>query len=135
MLRVSKLADYGVIVLTKMAENPLKQYSATKLAMLTGLNTPTIRKILKNLSKAGLLEARRGAEGGYVLLGDISSISVLNIIEAIDGPITFTACCNEASINCDQFQHCQMVGYWQKINKKVKQSLASFPLNELLNNE
>lgn len=132
MLKVSKLADYAVMIVLKFAQSPQGLYSATDLISLTGLNLPTVRKVLKLLSLKGILLAKRGAEGGYALACDLSEISVLDIVEAIDGPLAFTECCSAGFVSCS-VNDCHMGGYWHVINKKVRETLSSFKLLELMN--
>ncbi|GGF88289.1 MULTISPECIES: SUF system Fe-S cluster assembly regulator [Cysteiniphilum] len=132
MLKVSKLADYAVMIVLKFAQNPQGLYSATDLISLTGLNLPTVRKVLKLLSLKGVLLAKRGAEGGYTLASEVSEISVLDIVEAIDGPLAFTECCSAGFISCS-VNDCHMGGYWHVINKKVRETLSGFKLLELMN--
>lgn len=134
MLRVSKLADYGVMIVVRMAKEPMRLYSATELVELTRLNLPTVRKILKLLSVNGVLKAKRGVEGGYVLSKAINSISMVEIIEAIDGPIAFTECCVDDAHKCLTI-NCQMHSHWRIINQKVKGALSHFMLSELINND
>lgn len=132
MLKVSKLADYAVMIVLKFAQNPQGLYSATDLISLTGLNLPTVRKVLKLLSLKGILLAKRGAEGGYVLASEVSEISVLDIVEAIDGQLAFTECCSAGFVSCS-VNDCHMGGYWHVINKKVRETLSGFKLLELMN--
>ena len=134
MLRVSKLADYGVMIVVKMAKSPTRLYSATELVELTRLNLPTVRKILKLLSVNGVLKAKRGVEGGYLLSKAVNHISMVEIIEAIDGPIAFTECCVDDAHKCLTI-NCQMHAHWQIINQRVKGALSHFMLSELINND
>ncbi|WP_440615569.1 SUF system Fe-S cluster assembly regulator [Cysteiniphilum sp. 6C5] len=132
MLKVSKLADYAVMIVLKFAQNPQGLYSATDLIGLTGLNLPTVRKLLKLLSLKGILLAKRGAEGGYTLASEVSEISVLDIVEAIDGQLAFTECCSAGFVSCS-VNDCHMGGYWHVINKKVRETLNGFKVLELMN--
>lgn len=132
MLKVSKLADYAVMIVLKFAQNPQGLYSATDVIGLTGLNLPTVRKVLKLLSIKGILVAKRGAEGGYALACDVNEISVLDIVEAIDGQLAFTECCSAGFISCS-VSDCHMGGYWHVINKKVRETLSAFKVVELMN--
>ena len=131
MLRVSKLADYAVMVVLKFSQNPLHLYSATDLVSLTGLNLPTLRKVLKLLSTNGILKAKRGVEGGYVLVRNPSEISVLDVVEAIDGKLAFTECCEKEFKMCSVSQ-CQMSSHWHAINRKIRTMLSTFALEDLI---
>ncbi|WP_162902265.1 SUF system Fe-S cluster assembly regulator [Facilibium subflavum] len=130
MLRVSKLADYAVMIVVKMANDPQRLFSATELVAMTRLNLPTVRKLLKLLSIKAVLKAKRGAEGGYVLARQAENISMVDIIEAIDGPIAFTECCVDDENRCRMI-HCQMHSHWLLINHKVRAALGDFSLKAL----
>ena len=67
MLRVTKLTDYATLVLTVLASTPEAVLSASGLAERAGLEAPTVAKVLKPLAQAGLVQAFRGASGGYRL--------------------------------------------------------------------
>ena len=85
MLRMSKLADYGTVVMTAIAREPDRIHSAADVAVHTGLALPTVSKILKTLAHEGLLVSLRGAKGGYMLLRAPQEISVAEVIGAIGG--------------------------------------------------
>ncbi|WP_395946443.1 SUF system Fe-S cluster assembly regulator [Caedibacter taeniospiralis] len=131
MLKVSKLADYGVMIVLKFAQNPERLYSATELISMTGLNLPTVRKILKLLSISGILLAKRGADGGYALAKHIGLISVLDVVESIDGALAFTECCAQNFKSCS-VGNCQMGSYWHAINRKVRDTLSAFAIEDLI---
>lgn len=130
MLRISKLADYAVMITVKMASRRYDWCSASDLVALTGLNVPTVRKILKLLSVKTILTARRGVSGGYLLSRGPNEISMLEVIEAIDGPIAFTECCIDEKGACQKLM-CHMPEYWQLINRHIRQSLRNFKLSDL----
>ncbi|WP_116964639.1 SUF system Fe-S cluster assembly regulator [Fastidiosibacter lacustris] len=134
MLKVSKLADYAVMTVLKIAQSPQALHSATDLVAVTRLNLPTLRKILKILSNKGILHAKRGSEGGYELVKDIKTLSVLDVVEAIDGQLAFTECCEKGFKYC-AVTNCQMSSYWHVINKKVRETLNVFSIQELINRE
>ena len=92
MIKISRMADYGVLILTHIASKPRAMYSSQYLSEVTNLNIPTVTKVLKQLSKAGVLSSCRGVGGGYCLSRSATCITVADIVEAIDGPITLTYC-------------------------------------------
>ena len=92
MLRVTKLTDYASVVLTVLASEPDAVLSATGLAERAGLEPPTVAKVLKPLAQAGLVEAFRGASGGYRLARMPADISLIEIVEAMEGPLGMTEC-------------------------------------------
>ena len=107
MLRLSKLADYGCQVMTYMARDG-DVHSATEVASELGMAAPTVSKILKMLARVDLLASVLGAKGGYMLARHPSEISIAEIINAMDGPISITecstsSCTRESTCSTDQF--------------------------------
>src|SRR3546814_1246562 len=92
MLRVTKLTDYATVVLTVLASEPDVVASAAGLAERAGLEAPTVAKLLKPLAQAGLVEAFRGANGGYRLARPAAGISLFELVEAMEGPLGLTEC-------------------------------------------
>ena len=92
MIKLSRLADYAIVLMTQLAGRPSSLMQAPDLALVTGLPVPTVAKTLKQLVQAGLVESQRGAKGGYALIRDAANIPVTEIITAVDGPIALTDC-------------------------------------------
>ena len=130
MLRMSKLSDYGTMVMAYMARNPGEVFKARELADATGVTLPTVSKILKGLARGKLLVSYLGAHGGYTLARDALDISVGEIISTIDGgPIGLTEC-STAKGACDQEPTCAIRGNWQRINEAVRDALHGVSLQE-----
>ena len=87
MLRISKLTDYGTLILAHMAGLPDRVHSAAGLAEALGLGLPTVSKVLKTLGRHALVISQRGAHGGYLLSRPPAQISVADVIRAVDGPL------------------------------------------------
>jgi len=130
MLRVSKLADYGTVVMASMARDPARLHSAAEVAGRIGLATPTVSKILKMLGRSGLVTSSRGAHGGYRLCGDPSQISVAQIIDAMDGPIGMTECSTTPGV-CTQEAACTVRANWRSINHIVLDALSRVTLEQM----
>lgn len=133
MLRMTKQADYGIVLLTHMASQVGKRFAAPELATATHLPLPTVSKILKLLGKEGLLDSHRGVKGGYSLARAPQDISVATMISVLDGPIAFTECIADAPGVCSQEHTCRLRGHWQLINDAVRQALEQVSLAELCN--
>lgn len=131
MLRLTKQADYGIVLMTYCASHPGKRFAAPELAAETRLPAPTVSKILKLLAREGLLESHRGVKGGYSLARSPRRISVAAMISALDGPIAFTECIEDTPGECSQESVCRLRGNWQRINQAVRQALESISLAEL----
>jgi len=99
MVRLGKLTDYGLVLMTCIARDqgaPLR--TARDLARESKLPLSTVSKLLKELLQSGLLVSHRGTKGGYVLARDASRISVVDIIAAIEGPMALTECSTDLSL-------------------------------------
>ncbi len=131
MLRMTKQADYGIVLMTRMAADPGHRFTAPELAAATQLPLPTVSKILKHLGRDGLLASHRGVKGGYALARDPERISVAAMISALDGPIAVTECIADVPGECGQEDVCRLRGNWQRINLAVRQALESISLAEL----
>lgn len=131
MLRVTKLTDYATVVLTVLASAPDAVASAAGLAERAGLETPTVAKLLKPLAQAGLVEAFRGASGGYRLARAPEEISLVEIVEAMEGPLGMTECSVHAG-SCGIEQSCGVRANWRRINDVVADALRGVSLAQML---
>jgi FeS assembly SUF system regulator len=131
MIRLSRLADYGVVLAGRMATRPEVYHNAMELADATGLPTPTVSKILAALARDGVLLSQRGVKGGYRLSRRPADISVADIISALDGPIALTLCIEQGPRACDVESICPNRPGWQRLNDAVRQALSSVSLAEM----
>jgi FeS assembly SUF system regulator len=131
VLRLSKLTDYGVVVLARMGEGEPGLQSAPGLSARTGLPEPTVAKVLKILSQAGLVEGSRGARGGYRLARPLGSIALTEVIVAFDGPIALTACVDGGSGLCESEGLCPVRGRWDPVNQAIRTALENITVAEL----
>jgi FeS assembly SUF system regulator len=131
MLRVTKLTDYATVVLTALAESPARVLSAAELAERAGLELPTVSKVLKPLAHAGLVESFRGSNGGYRLARAAETISLIEVVEAIEGRVGMTECSGEHS-TCELESHCGVRGNWRHINDVVADALRAVSLAQML---
>lgn len=130
MLRVSKLTDYGTVVMTYLARDPTRVCSANEVATAVRIAVPTVSKLLKLLTQEGLVNSYRGAQGGYSLARDPELISVAQIIRALEGPIAFTECSVTSGL-CMQEASCSIRPNWQKINGAIQTALDSVTLADM----
>ena len=128
MLRVSKLTDYAVVVLVRLAQQPCVQTSPG-IAAGIGIPEPTVAKVLKILAGRGLVTSQRGAHGGYRLARALAEIPVAEVIAAIDGPIALTACVEGGS--CESHRFCPMHGRWDPVNAAIETALRGISLAEM----
>lgn len=130
MLRVTKLTDYATLVLTVLAARPELVLSAPELAEQAGLESPTVAKVLKPLAQAGLVEGFRGANGGYRLTRDAGEITLIEIVEAMEGPLGMTECSVHAG-QCGIEDSCSMRASWRRINDVVADALRAVTLADM----
>lgn len=130
MLRLTNLADYAVVVMTAAARAD-GCASAASIARTTGLSVATSAKLLNLLGRAGLLASTRGAAGGFRLSRPPEAISLIDIVEAIDGPIALTHCVAHGHEQCEVGEGCTARGHWPIINQTVRAALASVSLATL----
>ena len=130
MLRVTKLTDYATVVLTVLAARPGDVLSAADLAEQSGLEIPTVAKVLRPLAQAGLVEGFRGAGGGYRMARDPAAISLVEIVEAMEGPLGMTECSLHAG-SCGIEQSCGVRANWRRINDVVADALRGVTLAQM----
>jgi len=130
MLRISRLTDYGTVILADLAREPARLASASEVASRTGLGLPTVRKILKTLAKNQLVDAQRGAQGGYRLARSPADITAADVIDALEGPVSITEC-SLTDRHCDIESHCTVGSAWQRINAAIRSALGDISLVDL----
>jgi FeS assembly SUF system regulator len=129
MLRLSKFADYGTQVMAYMAKDSAV-HSASEVAAGLGMASATVSKILKMLARNDLVVSVMGAKGGYMLSRQPRDISMAEIINAMDGPISITECSGTTA--CTRESQCSTRGNWQGINRIIQESLEKVNLAEML---
>ncbi|MCC7283849.1 MAG: SUF system Fe-S cluster assembly regulator [Acetobacteraceae bacterium] len=133
MVRLSKLSDYAVVVLTRLDATPAGAVqTAPGIAHATGITEPTVAKVLKQLGQAGLVASTRGARGGYALARPLSQLSIADVIEAVDGPVALTACVDGATHVCECEDACQVRGRWDMVNDTIRRALAAITLADMM---
>jgi len=135
MIRISKLADYAVVILSIMASSDDLLMSAAKLSTVSHVPEPTVSKILKMLSKGGIIKSTRGIHGGYALCMSPCEVTVEDIIYAIDGPVLITECANGCNTKCNLGTGCKMRGRWNGVNQAIRYALSSVSLQSIISDE
>ena len=130
MLRMSKLTDYGTLVLAQLSACEGELSSAHQVANDTHLAQPTVSKLLKALVRAGLVVSERGVQGGYALARAPHEISAAQIIDALEGPVAITECSSGHGL-CDLESICRVGNAWQRINVSIRQALTEVSLADL----
>lgn len=132
MIRLSRLADYAVVVMTHIAVVPQAVHTAIDVAAATALPVPTAAKVLAKLARGGLLASQRGAKGGYALSRPAQTISVADIVIALDGPIGLTNCTLHGADPCEVEPTCLSRLGVHKINQVMRRALEEMTLADLL---
>ncbi len=130
MLRISKLADYGTVVMVYLAKHSEELCNARDIALHTHLAVPTVSKILKRLTSLGFLVSVRGVAGGYRLQRAASEISVSQIIFAFEEHRGLTECSVHAN-ECSLQNVCHVKGNWRLISTAIETALDSVSLEAL----
>jgi len=131
MIRMTKQADYGFVLLSRLAEAPDRVVNAPELAEESRLPLPMVSKILKLLTKAEIVRSQRGVKGGYSLARTPDRISAVEIVRALEGPVALTVCVEGSPGECDLEPFCSVRGHWQRINVAVEAALARISLADL----
>src|SRR5689334_11288712 len=130
MLRLSKKADYALIAMKHLARKGGRSTSAREIAEQYGIPIELMAKVLQRLVRTGLLASTQGTRGGYTLGRLASSISVADVIQAIDGPLTVTACSTEKN-SCEQFTKCSIRDALWQIRERIVAALGTVSLAEM----
>ncbi len=130
MLRIRKLTDYGTVLLAAMDRQNLPWKTATELSQETHLSYATVGKLLKMLVRAHLLESQRGPHGGYRLARPASTMTALEILEALEGRVAVIECGLAAHV-CDREGFCAVSPPWQRINQVLREALSKITLQDL----
>jgi FeS assembly SUF system regulator len=132
-MRLSNMADYAVVMMSAASRHcGSARVSATDLAAETGLALPTAQKLVSILTKAGLLRSARGTGGGIALARPAAAITLADIIEAVEGPIALTICCDShkhaMGQHCAKEGSCNVQAHWPVVNTAVRGALAQINL-------
>jgi FeS assembly SUF system regulator len=129
---MSREADYGIVLLTRLAAAPADDIqNARALADDAQVTLPMVSKVLKQLTRDGILESTRGVNGGYRLARDAAEISVADVISAIDGPIALTVCIDHAPGSCEREGLCQVRDNVHVINQRIHETLDGMSIAEM----
>ena len=135
MLKLTKKADYGLIALKHLAVNSGEASSSAKaIADCYGIPLPLLAKILQKLTKLGMLQSLPGTNGGYKLARSAKTITALEVIRAIDGPIILTSCFT-AHGECDQSEKCTVREPLRKVHEGILNLLNTITISDMSRDE
>jgi Rrf2 family protein len=131
MLRLSKKADYALMAVRHLAlQSGPPSTSAREIAEQYDIPLELMAKVLQRLVRAGLLISTQGTRGGYTLSRPSSVISVADVIQAIDGPFTVTACSSEKH-DCEQYSKCSIRDPLWQIRERIAETLGTVSMAEM----
>ncbi len=135
-MQITRQADYAVRAVLYLAQIGSERRAATsQIAQQQNIPPSFLAKIVSQLSVAGLLQTSRGARGGVSLARDPEQISILEVVEAIDGPILLNECVSVSGSDCTFGDDCPMRPVWcdaqlELVNRLKSTSFAQFlPVN------
>jgi FeS assembly SUF system regulator len=129
VIRLNRMTDYAIVVLGQMSREGV--VNVAQLAQESAAPQPAVAKLLKQLAQAGIVVSRRGAAGGYSLAREPEAITVAEIVTALEGPISLTACVDGADDACAVERLCPMRGNWNKVNQAIRRALADVTLADM----
>ncbi|NMO19925.1 SUF system Fe-S cluster assembly regulator [Pyxidicoccus fallax] len=133
MLRMSKMTDYGIVLMTELARAEGDTRTTRELAARTRVPLPSVSKVLKSLLQAGLVVSHRGANGGYGLARPPAELSLAELVAALEGPVALTECgVHTAGAPCELESICQVRGHWRLINNAIQEALGRLTLADLV---
>ncbi|HVU05280.1 MAG TPA: SUF system Fe-S cluster assembly regulator [Polyangiaceae bacterium] len=133
MLRITKLTDYAVLILSDLVRPQAADASAAPdVAERTKIPAPTVSKVLKLLGRGGLVASERGKNGGYRLARAPELVTVADIVDAVEGPIAVTECSTVERGSCDLEGHCPTETNWLRINEAIRQTLRGITLADMV---
>lgn len=131
MLRLSKKTDYGLLALQYLAsEAPSGVASARTIAERYDIPVELLAKVLQHLARRGFVAAHKGAHGGYHLARPAQTISLAEIVQAIDGPLAITAC-GRNDEQCEQFGTCTVRDPLSRVKDRILSVLQAMTLAEM----
>jgi len=132
VFRLSKITDYGIVLLAHLASRSTEDgpHTAREVALETDLPLPVVSKVLKSLARGGVLESHRGPKGGYTLVRSPAAITVLEMIDALEGPVALTEC-NAGPHRCEHEVGCPVRAPWHVINRVVQVALDKVTLDDI----
>jgi len=135
MFRLSKITDYGIVLLAQLARAPEGEpRNARELALQAELPAPIVSKVLKLLAREHLLESQRGSRGGYSLALPANRISIATIVDALEGPVAITECARGPSF-CSHEGTCAVRDPIHALNDVVRKALATVSLADLVDSQ
>jgi Rrf2 family protein len=130
-MQLTRAADYAIRVMVHMASLPPGvRANRTDLAASVGCPEQFLSKVLQSLNKAGLITSHRGNTGGFELPPARLRTTVLEIVEAVEGPIHLNVCLKSLE-ECGRAPGCPAYPVWVKAQQSILEVLGAFSIEEM----
>lgn len=135
-MKLSTRGKYGLYAMYYLAEHKDEGPQSLQNIASTGVPKQYLEQLLGNLRRAGLIHSVRGAQGGYQIARPPGEITILDVIDAMEGPLELSECMTDEG-HCDRSCQCPVRRVWQKLTDSINRELADVTLDEMLpaNNE
>jgi Rrf2 family protein len=135
MMELTRKGDYAIRGIIYLAGQPLDKISLlSDIAAAVDVPQTFLAKIFQQFSKSGIVRSYRGTGGGFMLARAPEQITLLEVVEAVEGPITPNRCV-VAPGECDRDGFCTVHPVWEQVKRQIRQLLSGITLKDLANNE
>ncbi len=132
-MRLSAKSEYGLLAMIDLASRSDREpVSAREVSERQSIPGKFLEQLFVNLRQAGLVSAVRGAHGGFVLERDPSLISVLEIVEALEGPLVSTVCEGDRAEICGRSGVCAAAHVWERATAALRGVFVDTTLADLV---
>ena len=143
MFGFTRKTDYALVALATLAQHGAdkdRPFSARHLAQENGLPLPLLMQVLKEMHRAGILGSQRGPDGGYYLARSADCIDLVSVIEAIEGPLRVTVCCDDEAdavpcTGCNLTERCPITGAMRRVNELIVTFLGKISVRNLIESD
>ena len=131
-MKISTKGRYGLTLMISLAKKEGQGYVSLKsIAEENNLSDLQLEQLVGTLRNAGLIRSVRGAKGGYSLTRNPKNITIKNIIDVVEGPISISDCI-EKDANCDNLDKCATRVLWVKIRDAIDNIFSSVTLQDII---
>ena len=138
MLKFSKKADYGLMALQYIASaqfsdiTGIRVVNTKEIAEEYHIPVELLAKVLQTLAKHGLIESQNGPKGGYLMARDAGTITIAQVLEAIEGRLGITECYHDKDASCVQRERCNIRTPLLKVQDSIYQLLNSMTVEDMM---
>ncbi len=133
-MRITNQSEYAIRAIMEMAKNPEMIYTPSSLYEKIDVPKLFLAKILQRLAKKGILKSIRGATGGFSFKKSLQDITLLEIVEAIEGNASLNKCLMDGHL-CDRKNFCPVHLIWVEAQESLNRVLSKKSIYQILHNE